>query len=700
MDSRPRVRDHRVVSGRLRQKPTWIAWGLAVAAATCYPPTLYLGLMAPANVPPVLRLGWWGAIGSLVGLAYCVVGALIIRRHHRHVVGWLAGLGGFATSLSIFAGAYAAFAAGGHPLPGAAWMLWLRQWLWDPGFEMLFILIPAVFPDGRLLSRRWGPLVWLAAASALAQVTADSLDPTFVPAVGFSAGSPPSIPAVLIAVSAATTLAALFAAVASVVVRFQRSRGVARQQMKWFVAAVVLQGILWAGSLIPALTYHVAPYQAPYFDVAIPFALLALPLAIGIGILRHRLYDIDLVISRGVAYAALAAFITAAYLVVVVGAGLLIGTGGRPNLPLSIVATALVAVLFQPMRARIDRLANRLVYGAPANPYEALARLSQSTATGTTDDVLRQIAHAIASGAGAERARVRLLLAGGRSQSAASPTDASGRFGPAMAVHHRGELVGEIEIAGGGEARLTEPLVAQVGLVLHNLRLSAELADRLVQIEAQAGELTASRMRLVKAQEVERRRLERDLHDGVQQELVALIAKVRLARNQLARDPELAEGTLAELQAGIQRALNDLREVAHGVHPAVLGSRGLVEAVEAIAGRMPLGVLVKADSGVRSARYAPEIEGAAYYVVAEGLANVLKHAGAGQATVSISAENSHLTVEVSDDGHGFAVGITLESGLRGLRDRVEALGGRLGVESRTDGTRLEAWLPARDRLHA
>jgi len=261
-------------------------------------------------------------------------------------------------------------------------------------------------------------------------------------------------------------------------------------------------------------------------------------------------------------------------------------------------------------------------------------------------------------------------------------------------------LVGEIEIAGGGEARLTEPLVAQVGLVLHNLRLSAELADRLVQIEAQAGELAASRMRLVKAQEVERRRLERDLHDGVQQELVALIAKVRLARNQLARDPELAEGTLADLQAGIQRALTDLREVAHGVHPAVLGSRGLVDAVEAIAGRMPLGVRVKADSGVRSARYAPEIEGAAYYVVAEGLANVLKHAGGGQATVSISAENSHLTVEVADDGHGFAVGTTPESGLRGLRDRVEALGGGLGVESRTDGTRLEAWLPARDRLHA
>jgi len=162
--------------------------------------------------------------------------------------------------------------------------------------------------------------------------------------------------------------------------------------------------------------------------------------------------------------------------------------------------------------------------------------------------------------------------------------------------------VGEIEIVGGGEARLTEPLVAQVGLVLHNLRLSAELADRLVQIEAQAGELAASRMRLVKAQEVERRRLERDLHDGVQQELVALIAKVRLARNQLDRNPASAAETLADLQSSAQHAITDLRSLARGIHPAVLSSRGLVEAIDSMAARMPVGVRVDADATVREAR--------------------------------------------------------------------------------------------------
>jgi len=685
-----------------RLKPTWswLAWGSAIAATALYPPTLYLGISAPANVPPILQLGWWGVVGPVVGIFYSVVGALIIRRHLHHRVGWLATAGGFAFSFSLFAGAYAAYALGGHALPGAAWLGWIRAWLWNPAFAMLFILIPALFPDGRLPSRPWRILVWLAAASAIGQlVYATLLGP-----IGVSVQRPLTRPSDLTGVFGSvlglTQVGAIFAAVLAVGIRFRRSRGAARQQMKWFVAAMVLQGALWAGALVPTAIYHMPPYQAPYFDVALPLALLAIPLAIGVGILRHRLYDVDLVLSRGLAYTALAAFITAAYLLVVVGAGLLVGTGGRPNLVLSIIATALVAVLFQPVRNRIERLANRLIYGVQANPYEALAELSRSTAAGAVDEVLPRIARAIAGGSGRESARVRVLLPGGHSRTASWPPGQDGPLGVTFPVHHQAELVGEIEVEGSGDPGLTEVLAAQAGLALRNLRLTAELAERLEEIEAQAQELAASRHRLVTAQEAERRRLERDLHDGVQQELVALIAKLRLARNQLERDPRLASETLADLQAGIQRALTDLREVAHGIHPAVLGSRGLVEAVEAIARRMPVGVRVEADSRVRTSRYAPEIEGAAYFVVAEGLANVLKHAGADQATVTLSVVNSHLSVEVADDGHGFVAANSPESGLRGLRDRVEALGGRLGIDSRPDGTRLQASLPARERVHA
>ena len=697
MDSWPRVRHDRAVSWPLRPRVGWIAWALAAAAAGIYPPTLYLGLAAPANVPAVLRLGWFGVVAPVVGITYCLVGALIIRRHPRHPVGWLAAAGGFCLSLTLFAGAYAAYSLGSHQLPGAAWMGWLRDWLWIPAFQLLFVLLPTVFPDGRLPSRWWSLLAWAGAAGTVTQVAAATRDWS-------GSGSAPTLRIATVmnmlhAFSSFLLLAALLAAIAAVAVRYRRSRGEARRQLTWFMAAMVLQGLLWAGSLVPALAYHLAPYQTPYFEVAIPFALLAMPLTIAVAILRERLYDLDLLLSRGLVYAALAAFITAGYLLIVVGAGLLVGTGGRPNLPLSILSTALVAVLFQPVRARVDRLANRLVYGAPGNPYEALAELSRSTAAGSVEDVLPRVAQAIATGTRSDRARIELLLPAGHSRAATWPAGATGPFAPALSVNHQGEMVGRIEIGGGSDPGLTEALTGQAGLVLRNLRLAAELDERLQEIGAQAAELAASRTRLVTAQETERRRLERDLHDGVQQELVALIAKLRLARNQLARDPVLATGTLAELQAGIERALTDLRQVAHGIHPAVLGSRGLVEAVEAMAGRMPLGVRVEADDRVRGLRYAPEIEGAAYFVVAEGLANVLKHAAAGQATVTIEAENSHLRLEVADDGHGFPAG-TAESGLRGLRDRVEALGGRLGVSSQAGGTRLEATLPARQRPHA
>jgi signal transduction histidine kinase len=259
--------------------------------------------------------------------------------------------------------------------------------------------------------------------------------------------------------------------------------------------------------------------------------------------------------------------------------------------------------------------------------------------------------------------------------------------------------VGEIEAEGAGDQRLTDALTAQAGHALHTLRLSAELDLRLAQLEAQADELSASRTRLVQAQETERRRLERDLHDGVQQELVVLIAKARLARNQLERDPALAAETLTELQGSAQHALADLRLLARGIHPAVLSSRGLVEAVDAMAARMPVGVRVDADLAVREVRYSPEIEGAAYFVVAEGLANVLKHSGATEATVTISKDDAWLSIAVADDGRGYDLGTVQESGLRGLRDRVEALGGRIEIESAGTGTRLGAALPALNISH-
>jgi signal transduction histidine kinase len=680
-----------------RPAVSWWAWILVGFEVLLYPFTLYLGTGAGDHVSQLLQFGWWGALTPLLAIEFGIAGALILRRHPGHSVGLLAVGGGSCLSLSAFAGAYAAYSlTHGHLLPASGLAEWLRGWIWYPGTSALVILVPAFFPDGKLPSRRWRWLVWAVAAGISVQLAWVSLSQLMF---GFQNVDGPYATAgwlfnLLITLAGVLWLPPLVLAVVASGVRFRRSRGLERQQLKWFLAAVALQAILWAGSFVLTLLTHLSPYQNPYFEALIPLATLAMPLAIGVAILRHRLYDIDIVISRGLVYAGLATFITVAYLVVVVGIGVAVGTGGRPNLPLAVIAMAFVVVLVQPVRVRLQRLANRAVYGIPSDPYEVLAELSKTATAGDVDHALAQIAEAVARGMGSRQARVRLLLPGGQTQTATWPPAASGNFGQTFAVSHGGRTLGEIEAEGSDDQRLTELLTGQAGHALHTLRLSAELDAKLAQLEAQAGELTASRTRLVQAQESERRRLERDLHDGIQQELVVLIAKARLARNQLDRDPTLAAQTLAELQGSAQHALADLRSLARGIHPAVLSSRGLVEAIDAMAARMPVSVCVEADPSVRELRYAPEIEGAAYFVAAEGLANVLKHSGATEATVTITSSDSCLRIAIADDGHGFDRVGARESGLRGLRDRVEALGGHVEIDSSRSGTRLDASLPA------
>lgn len=203
----------------------------------------------------------------------------------------------------------------------------------------------------------------------------------------------------------------------------------------------------------------------------------------------------------------------------------------------------------------------------------------------------------------------------------------------------------------------------------------------------------------MQVEEAGRHRIERDIHDGVQQQLVALVAKLRLARNQLQRDPALAQRTLREIQEDMRQALEDLRELAPGIHPPLLSDRGLVAAVEARTARLPLGVRVE-ENRLAEVRYAQEVEGAAYFLVCEGLANVLKHARARRVMVRLTEEDSRLHVEVADDGQGFDPKATAESGLRGLADRIEALGGTPRVFSRpAQGTRLMADLPALERQY-
>ncbi|TME24601.1 MAG: sensor histidine kinase, partial [Chloroflexi bacterium] len=272
---------------------------------------------------------------------------------------------------------------------------------------------------------------------------------------------------------------------------------------------------------------------------------------------------------------------------------------------------------------------------------------------------------------------------------------------------HGEERIGEIDCGpkryGAFSTQDQELLTAiglQAALAIRNTALTAELAERLAEIEHQTQELTASRTRLVQAEEAGRRRIERDIHDGVQQQLVALLAKLRLARNQIGRGSEQAATTLAELQEDTRQALDDLRELARGIHPAVLSDRGLLEAIEARVARLPIDVRIETDGLARGTRLPEAVEGAAYFLACEGLANTLKYSGAKHACVRLATTPTRMQVEVADDGRGFDPAGVTRSGLRGLADRIEAVGGSLHIISRPgEGTRVSAELPLEAQTH-
>ncbi|MFD9789958.1 histidine kinase [Streptomyces sp. NPDC059070] len=426
---------------------------------------------------------------------------------------------------------------------------------------------------------------------------------------------------------------------------------------------------------------------------------------------RHRLPGMDFAIRRSVVYGVLWTIIGAWYLGLTTALGL---TAGQ-YLPIGLAVLVAVAatMLFQPVHRQLNRLAARRVFGARPSNFELLVQC------GTTlehaydlERLAPQLAVTLREGLDLRWVRVRLGPAApdrtpSGSGAAGAAADGEDPWGE-VRLRYGEEVLGSIEYGPKAEGRFTpedqdliETLARQAALAVHNAQLTAELSTRVDEVQRQACELNASRTRIVQAQDTERRRIERQLHDGIQQELVALVAKLALARNQLCRNGDTVHTTLTELQDDACRVIDDLREFAHGIHPPVLTDQGLAAAVISKARRLPIPVAVEVDPSVSSARFAPEIEEAAFFLVSEALTNVLKHARADGVTIRLGRADGSLLLDVSDDGVGLPSPSRLGSGLTGLRDRIEAVGGRLSIACRPGGgTTLCAELVERSRESA
>jgi len=619
---------------------------------------------------------WDTVLYAVSAVATTGAGALILSRHPRHVVGWLILLPGVQAALgSDLAQGWGLRAADrGWPLGPPAEFVVTASWVI---LAPLTVAVLLLFPTGHLLHRRWSLVIWLCVAGTLPT----EIGWAFNPDAGseYVAGRNPYavdwLPTgALFVVGFSGVALSLLVGVVAVVIRFRAARGVERLQMKWFVLASVamavglsLGGALW--------------WIAPAAHVIPALVITAWPIAICVAILRYRLYDVDLVISRAFTYAVLTALLAAVYAVAVVVLGAI---AGRDSAWVTATATLLAAVVFKLLHRRVQEQVDRRFRRDRADALGVVAGFVDELRNDRVEP--EAVVDALREALGDPRLELRFVLqpdeppVDERGRNASGPEDDAREVYP---VRRGGTVLGQVVWSPRSEEdrALLPSVVAGAVLPIEMARLRVELRRRL-------DEVAESRSRLAAVADQERRRIERDLHDGAQQRLVSIGLALRHAQHQLGVDAGEARATLDDAVVEISAAIEELRELAQGLRPTLLQS-GLGSALRELAIRSPVPVEVSATAD----RYPPDVEAAAYFVACEGLTNAVKHSRAAQVVLQVARRDSTLVVSVADDGVGGAA-MGRGTGLTGLSDRVAARGGRLRIESvRGRGTTLSAELP-------
>ena len=667
-----------------RRTAARLGWSVATVEIAAVLGSLLLHVLTPNGVlPPLAQATPLDLAENLTVLADALIGGLLVSRQPRNPLGWLFLAVGFGIGFADFGTIYVARAGLVEPgsLPMVRLVGWMANWVWALGVGTLpfFTLL---FPTGRPHSPRWRPAVWAAAATGVVLVVVAMAVATQIWAIPLlpERAWPPaarSVSAILFGVLPAILAIALLGAV-SMMFRYRTAPTEERQQLKWVIVGVVV--------LLLALVIDNFA-EGTLVGVTSVIGSLAFYTALAIAILKYRLYDIDIVMNKALVYGALAVFISLLYVGVVVGIGSAVGAGEEGNLGLQIGATALVAILFQPARSRVQHLANRLVYGARSTPYEVMAEFGERMGGSLqVEEVLPQVAEAAARGLGAAAARVRVELEGTEAREARWPDEGEAEgVERVLPVTHRGERVGEIAVtkAPGDPPRpqdetLLEDLAAQAGLALYNVRLAEELRGRVEQISRQAEELRASQQRIVTAADDARRLLERTIEARVERRIDDLAERLSAATGLIDEDPDRGAAALEEAGVRAQATLEELREIARGIYPPLLADKGLAAALDAQA-RREHGTLRLRVEGM--GRYSQEIEAGIYFCCLE----------------AIQQGAEALTIDVGEEERALRFAIELEDGLGGERlvriaDRVEALGGELVVGDDA-GTAISATIP-------
>ena len=661
----------------------------------------YAGLAWAAALVTTI-LGFGAAVLAVLGhdvslllvpapLAYAWMGCVLLARRPGHPMGPLLCLIGLTDVIGVLPYTYVRYTLVHSPgsLPFSTAMLWVNTWAYAPATSLGGMVLLLVFPEGRLLSRRWRPALWAALAFIPLSMAGYAFIPQNLGVLFRNLSNPYATPRydalfeACQALAIACGLVAGAGAAASVTLRWRRADRVGRQQLKWFLAVLPLTIASLIATLVAPGTLSLA--------LGVPPGIL-MPVAIGIAVLRYKLYEIDILLNRAVLYGSLTAGMAAVYLGVVVAARALFGVQGR-GLAVQVIATVLAAAALWPLHDRAQRRVDRLFYGDRGAPYEALARLGRRVEEAAdTETALNSVVKTIADSLRLPYAALELRLGDGWSPAAAYGETPAQVIAFPLTSH--GETVGRLlvgtrapgEQLGPDDERLLADLARQAGPATHAVALRRALA--------------ASRAGLVTAREEERRRLRRDLHDGLGPTLAGLTLGLDIARARSAEQPELQE-LLGKLKAETQRAVTDIRRIVYGLRPPALDEFGLVGSLREEVGRLQyeapaLTVTLDAPAdGLADLPAAAEV--ACYRIVTEALTNVTRHAHATRCSVRIRLKHD-LDVEVRDDGVGLPEGWRAGVGIASMRERVTELGGHLVIEaSLPHGTRIKARLPVREQ---
>jgi two-component system NarL family sensor kinase len=615
---------------------------------------------------------------AAIGTGFAIGGALITLRVRRNAVGWLLLLAGtlYLVAAAVGSVLYLRLSAGDAG-PGSRVLAIVFSNVWMPAVAVLIPASVQLFPTGRPINRFWTFYLVVSVLAGLCIVGNWVASPGGLQGMGLDdprplwAGGPPAWLRTVFdvgAVAGVSVLGSLLAPLYRLVVR----RGEERLQVLWLVwgAAVVL----------------LANLPSSFADVPPPVPLLTIPLiplAMTAAVLRYRLFGITLVLNRTVVYLALTITLLGGYLGVVYGLGRLVtSTGVR-----EVLATGLVAVAFSPLRAYVQRVVDRLMYGSAADPYGALAELGRRLQSPMTPD---QVLPAVATTVADALALPYVLVRAGRPGAEPVHTVEQGtRTGPTteFPLTHHGEDVGVLVVGVGDRPRglgarrvLLQDLVRQAAPAVHSVLLTEELHT--------------SRRRTIAVLEEERTRIRRDLHDGLGPVLTGVVLKAEAARNLVAADPARAGDLMTDVGEQTRSVIGDIRRLVYDLRPPVLDQQGLYSALRGYVDR--LGNATRPDVQLELPadlpRLAPEVEVAAYRIVTEALTNVVRHSTAASALARLWVDDDALHLEVCDDGDpsaGWVPGV----GLTSMRERTEELGGGFAAAGTPRGGSVAAWLP-------